>query len=638
MAMNLPHGDSGSIAPYEMLPESSSQPDEAQRSTAGADEGAQRDMRVLLVESDPAEAGMLQSCLAAAPVKCNVMHVKSMSEAVQCLAAERVQVVLLDLALHDSSGLGTYTRLQAHAPHVPVVVLGSPDEEAAAFAAVQQGAQDYLIKGQASSYALGRAISLAVERKRLRDADARQSLDINAERRTLAALIDNVEVSMVVFDAGGHVTLVNDCWIRRNHIPREVALGRRYDEIEDYPVSADVQRRVDEVLATGEPFVFHEWYYKDANHPQGIYVDGSILPVMDAGGRITGATAISIDVTEKVRARQAVEAGKAILETTIETVPVGLAYFDRDMRILNMNSTYAQWGFLDSATAIGKVLYDLREASRSREHIHRRVLAGESVDEKNLEVRPPTQDQVLYYDVYYRPVRAGDAADGEIIGMVSAVVDVTGRMEVERQKNNFLNLASHELRTPITSIKGYTELLLRSTDITASPRYKHFLDVIHQQVNHLMRLVNDLVDVSRIERDALPMHLETFNLSNVAAKVVYNMRLAAPSREIKLDTPARPVLVSADRDQVQGVLENLLENALKYAPEDEPVEVGITSTESEALVAVRDRGVGVPQDQQSKVFERFYRATNAGSRPRNGLGLGLFIARNVWSGTAGASG
>lgn len=629
MVMSSPNGDSRSTAPYELLSKSSAQPADAQRSLEGAGEGAQTATRVLLVESDPTEADMLQSRLAAAPVKCSVLHARGITEAAQCLATERVQVVLLDLALHDSSGLSTFTTLQAHAPETPIVILSSAEEEAVAFAAIEQGAQDYLVKGQTSSYTLGRAINLAIERKRLSDASAKQSQEIDSERRTLAALIDNIEVSMVVFDANGRLTLVNDCWIRRNHIPREAALGRRYDEIEDYPVSADVQRRVDEVLATGEPFVFHEWHYKDANHPHGIYVDGSILPVTDADGNITGATAISIDVTEKVRARQAVEASKAILETTIETVPVGLVHFDRDMRILNMNSTYAQWGFLDSATAIGKVLYDLREASRARQHMHRRVLAGESIDEKNLEVRPPAQDQARYYDVYYRPVRSGNEAEGEIIGIVSAVVDVTGRMEVERQKDNFLNLASHELRTPITSIKGYTELLLRSTDITANPRHKHFLDVIHQQVNHLVRLVNDLVDVSRIERDSLPLHLETFNLNSVASRVAYNMRLVAPMREIKLDTPAQPVLVSADRDQMQGVLENLLENALKYAPEDEPVEVSIKSTESEALVAVRDYGVGVPQDQQSKVFERFYRATNAGSRPRNGLGLGLFIARNV---------
>jgi signal transduction histidine kinase len=148
-------------------------------------------------------------------------------------------------------------------------------------------------------------------------------------------------------------------------------------------------------------------------------------------------------------------------------------------------------------------------------------------------------------------------------------------------------------------------------------------------VNHLVRLVNDLVDVSRIERDMLPMHRETFSLGSLASKVAYNMRLVAPTREIKLHTDDTPLLVNADRDQVQGVLGNLLENALKYSPEDQPVEVSVTQGEGEVVAAVRDYGLGVPQDQQNRVFERFYRATNAGSRPRNGLGLGLFIARSV---------
>jgi PAS domain S-box-containing protein len=628
--MDIAGGNLRPTAPYELLPETPSQHNGTQDGLPGSTGDTHTAaIRVLLVESNPDDATLLRSRLAGAPVPYSAMHAACLADAVRCLASEDVQVVLLDLALSDSSGLATYAALQAQAPHVPIVILSSTDDEALAFAAIQQGARDYLLKDPASSYMLGRAIGLAIEHKRLSDAASKQSQELDAERRTLAALIDNIEVSMIVFDAQGHLTLVNDCWIRRNHIPREAAIGRRYDEIKDYPVAGVVQKRVDQVLATGEPLIFHEWHYKDANHPQGIYVDGSILPISDADGKVIGARAISIDVTEKVRARQAVEAGKAILETIIEATPMGLAYFDCDMRILDMNSTYAQWGYLDRTTSIGRVLYDIRAAAREREEVHRRVLAGESIDEKDLEVGNPAHSQVLYYDVYYRPVRASNDDGAEIIGMVTAVVDVTGRAEVEKQKDNFLNLASHELRTPITSIKGYTELLLRNTDITSNPRHKHFLEVINQQVNHLVRLVNDLIDVSRIERDVLPAHRATFSLSNVASKVAYDMRLVAPTRDITLDTPSHPVLINADRDQVQGVLVNLLENALKYSPEGQPVEISISSSEGEAVAAVRDYGVGVPSDQQAMVFERFYRATNAGSRPRNGLGLGLFIARSV---------
>jgi PAS domain S-box-containing protein len=627
--MEFAKGNPRSSAPYELPAETSQITDYSRHEIISTDQAHAPRIKVLLVESDRGTADLLQSRLTQASEKYQVMHVTTLSEATHCLASEIVHVVLLDLALRDGSGLSAYSLLQAQAPDVPFVVLSGIDEEPQTFATMQQGAQDYVIKEHASSYMLERSIAIAIERKRLSDAGTRQSQVLEAERRALATLIDNIEVSMIVFDAGGHLTLVNDCWTRRNHIPREAALGCRFDELKDYPVSPDVQKNVDHVLATGEPFIFREWYYKDANHPQGIYLDGSILPIASAEGRITGASAISIDVTEKVRARQAVEASNAILEKIIEAIPIGLAYFDRDMRILNMNSTYAQWGYLDGSTAMGKVLYDLRAESRTREHIHRRVLAGESVDEKNLEVIPPAGGQALYYDVFYRPVRGGNGASSEVIGMVTAVIDVTGRLEVERHKDNFLTLASHELRTPITSIKGYTELLLRNSDVTSTPRNKHFLEVIHQQVNHLVRLVNDLVDVSRIERDALPMHRETFNLSSLVAKVAYNMRLVAPSREIKLEVPNTPVLVNGDRDQLQGVLQNLLENALKYAPEDTPVEVIISSDGTEAVAAVRDYGVGVPKDQHTKVFERFYRATNAGSRPRNGLGLGLFIARSI---------
>lgn len=587
-------------------------------------------IHMLIVESNPIDAALLKERLAVAPARqYRTMHVADLAQAKRCVATEQIDVLLLDLSLADSRGLAAYTTLQALAPELPIVILCSPEEEALAFSAIQQGAQDYLIKGQTSSYMLERGISLAIERKRLSISAQQQAHALDTERRALATLIDNIEVSMIVFDAEGHLVLVNDCWVRRNHIPREAVIGKRFDEIAEYPVAAQVQARVDHVLATGEPFVYHEWYYQDSNHPDGIYVDGSILPIIGADGKVTGARGISIDVTEKVRARQAVEGSKALLETIIEATPVGLAYLDRDMRIVDMNSTYAQWGHLDPVTAIGRVLYDVREASRERIDIHRRVLQGESVDETNVAIVSATDGQKHYYDLFFRPVRAGNAAEGEITGMITAVVDVTSRTEVERQKDNFLTLASHELRTPITSIKGYTELLLRSTDLTANARHKHFLDVIHHQVDHLTRLVNDLIDVSRIERDVLPMHLETLSLGSLALKTINNMRLLAPTRTLEIDVPAQPVIVRADRQLMEEVLANLVENALKYSPEDQPVQVSVQHRSGEALMLVRDYGLGIPQDQQTRVFERFYRATNAGTRPRNGLGLGLFITRSI---------
>lgn len=587
-------------------------------------------IRVLLVESDRANLSLLKERLAATPARqYRTLHAAKLARALECLATEAIDAVLLDLNLPDSRGLATYTKLQARAPELPVVVLCDPEEEALAFSAIQQGAQDYLIKGQTSSYMLERAINLAIERKRLTISAQQQAHALETERRTLATLIDNIDVSMIVLDAEGHLVLVNDCWVRRNHIPREAAIGRRFDELVDYPVAAQVQARVDRVLTTGEPFLYHEWYYQDGNHPQGIYVDGSILPIFGPDGKVIGARGISIDVTEKVRARQAVEAGRAVLETIIEATPVGLAYLDRDMRIVDMNSTYARWCYLDPLTAIGKVLYDVREASKERADIHRRVLEGESVDETNLPMTNLGDGQTRFYDLFFRPVRSGNISEGEVIGMIIAVVDVTSRTEVERQKENFLTLASHELRTPITSIKGYTELLLRSTDLTANLRHKHFLDIIYHQVDHIVRLVNDLIDVSRIERDVLPMHLETVSLGTLALKTINNMRLLVPARAIEIDVPERPVRVKADRRLIEEVLINLVENALKFSPDDEPVRVGVQLHEGEALATVQDDGLGIPQDQQAKVFERFYRATNAGSRPRNGLGLGLFITRSI---------
>ena len=588
-------------------------------------------------------------------------------------------------------------------------------------------------------------------RVQLEEQVRRQSEALKAEYERLATVVANADIAFVLLDAEGRVVLVNDFWVRRNNIPREAVLGRRYGDMGDHPVLLSAQEAVDMALSTGDPVVVRELSFYDPALGGLSYTDASLIPLHDTGGEISGAILVTIDVTDKVLARQEVESQRGLLETVLSDAPVGVIVYDRDMHITHMNAEYGRLSHLDPAASVGKLLYDLMPLSPERAAMHQQVLSGENVDEQNLtykhpeDARPrhvdarhrpvrgadgavigmlstfvdvteraanqerieeqksiletilettpigiffadrelrvvnmnscyteiahldrastlgkslydliphardrqPVFDRVLsgesvdlksvsnldrtdkrlhYYDIYYRPVSGGD---GSIVGLIGAVVDVTERLELERQKDEFLSLASHELRTPLTAIRGFAELSLRGARNAGDEKLVRSLNVIKDKSSLLSRIVSDLVDVSRIESDVLPVQKELFDIAELIRYAVQSVELTSPGVTCSLYLPPEPVTVEADRQLIEEVLTNLLENAVKYSPAECRIEIITTAKDGEVITAVRDFGSGVPAEQQGKIFDRFYRATNAGTRPQNGLGLGLFIVKGI---------
>jgi PAS domain S-box-containing protein len=218
---------------------------------------------------------------------------------------------------------------------------------------------------------------------------------------------------------------------------------------------------------------------------------------------------------------------------------------------------------------------------------------------------------------------------GKIIGASAVARDITERYELDRRKNEFLSLASHELRTPVAVIRGFAQLGLKFATESDDKRLIHALQGINDNTTHIMRLVSDLLDVSRIERTSLPIHPEELDLRTLAQKAIEDMRLLTPDFICTLDLPPEPLMVRADSHLIRQVINNLIENAIKYSGNEPKVEVKIVREGEEAITSIRDFGIGIPADEHENIFDRFYRATNVSPRSRNGLGLGLYITRDI---------
>jgi len=209
---------------------------------------------------------------------------------------------------------------------------------------------------------------------------------------------------------------------------------------------------------------------------------------------------------------------------------------------------------------------------------------------------------------------------------------VEARRKVEdlsRLKDEFLSIASHELRTPVTSIKGYTQLaktLIHENDLRTSEEY---LDIALDQIDRMSRLILELLDVSRIETGRLEIRREAIQWSQFVRDVVHRHHTAVSDRRFHLSVPQMSTVVHGDRDRLEQVLGNLLENAVKYSPDGSEIFVSVEDRGDQILTAVCDRGIGIPTDELGQVFERFHRGRQVSSTNYGGLGLGLYITKQI---------
>jgi PAS domain S-box-containing protein len=209
-------------------------------------------------------------------------------------------------------------------------------------------------------------------------------------------------------------------------------------------------------------------------------------------------------------------------------------------------------------------------------------------------------------------------------------VDARRKVEdLSRLKDEFLSIASHELRTPVTSIKGYTQLakmLIKEGDLGTSEEY---LDIALDQIDRMSRLILELLDVSRIETGRLEIRRESIPWPHFVREVVQRHHTAVSDRRFHVSVPQDGKSVSGDRDRLEQVLGNLLENAVKYSPDGSDVTITVEDRGDSFVTAVCDRGIGIPADELGQVFERFHRGRQVSSTNYGGLGLGLYITKQI---------
>ncbi|MFO1326201.1 MAG: PAS domain S-box protein [Rubrivivax sp.] len=352
----------------------------------------------------------------------------------------------------------------------------------------------------------------------------------------------------------------------------------------------------------------------------------AIAPVTAPDGRIQHYVGIVNDVTERERARMAIAERSARLNAVFDLSPDGFVVFDRDGRCAYGNrafETMTGWesGFAQRGMTLAEFDGRMR-AMRDPAHAY-----------PELSSEHPGDDSFECIDLLYlaqprrrvltRLVRHNAGGQGESILYFR---DVTHETEIDRMKSEFLTTAAHELRTPMVSVYGFTELLLHRP--VPEGRRRDVLETIHRQASLLINMVNELLDLARIEaRQGKDMKRSPCRLGDLVDQAVSALMVHGDDRRVAIDCPHADTTLDVDPEKVHRALTNVLSNAYKYSPGGGTIALRTLAGEIDGLpalgVRVTDQGIGMTPEQSRRVFERFFRADPSGNIPGTGLGMSL---------------
>jgi PAS domain S-box-containing protein len=305
----------------------------------------------------------------------------------------------------------------------------------------------------------------------------------------------------------------------------------------------------------------------------------------------------------------------------------GIFVLERDRRIASWNPAMERITGVPAAGAVGRSIEDVFGMRALSEGSIAASLDPDEVPGRSYDALVPCADGSPRW--IRHTGRAIRDARGEFKASVVVARDVTAELEAEQMKKDFVAMVSHELRTPLTPLQGFLKTLLNGGDDTPPEARQEYYRIMLRQADRLEHLIADLLEVSQLEDGQPVVDLQVVELRELVSQQVAEFGEAHLERTLTMLEAEGPTLVRADPFRVQQVLGNLLSNALKYSPSNAPILVSLLETSKEVVVSVRDQGEGIPEADQARVFDRFYRVERGRDQRAGGTGLGLYISRRL---------
>jgi PAS domain S-box-containing protein len=482
----------------------------------------------------------------------------------------------------------------------------------------------------------------ALEAALAREQDA--TLRATESLTLLDVLVGSAPIGIVFFDSRLRFVRLNQALADMDGLPLEAHVGRTVREV--MPELADrVEPALLRVLTTGEPLrdvVVETAPVTQPDAPRAWRT--SCYPVRGASGEIVGVGAIAVDITQQ----QQLEADReyllksereqrARLREILDALPEAVVIAERasgtftlanraSLRVMGVDFT-------------GRIVPGATEHAFNPRHLDgspldsdelplHRALRGEKVSAAQYIYHNDADNRDVPLLINGAPLH--DSA-GNVVGALCVFQDISAMRDLDRQKDEFLGAVSHDLQQPLAIIKGRTQLLLRQLqqESLEHNRLGKSLASIESTVDDMGGLLAELLDATRLQMGRpLELRLETTELVSLLGEIVASWTSVAAAPLITLETELRSMVLTADPVRVRRVISNLLSNAVKYNRDHAPISVRLTRDRGEAVIEVEDHGMGIPERDIPRIFERFFRAQNVG-RTSIGSGIGLAGARQI---------
>ncbi len=387
------------------------------------------------------------------------------------------------------------------------------------------------------------------------------------------------------------------------------------------------------VYKTGKPDYVHEIPVNITRNGKTVlsYFNFGYQAQRDTKGVINGVAILANEVTVQAELNKSIRESETRFHQMTDLTPDKIICADTSGKIYYFNKSWLNFTGLNLKQLIKKGWEHLMHPEEVKYVLNNwnKAMTGDVFE---VELRLRDKNNVYKWHLG-RAVPLKDE-EGNILMWIGAITQIQKLKEEEERKEVFLKMVSHELKTPLTSIKGYTQFLLEmiegsKEDVLQSLPIIPSLERIDSQINRLTRLISEMLDLSRVQESQLILQSENFNLNTMVEQCVEDIRYSYSTANIIVNQQSE-LSVYGDRDRISQVLINLITNAIKYSPIDKNIEIDVFEVrEGMASVSVKDQGIGINQDDQKNIFERFFRVTGKDEQTFAGFGIGLFLAKEI---------
>jgi PAS domain S-box-containing protein len=572
---------------------------------------------VLLVEDDRVDQLAFKRYIDREGLRYNYEIVSSFREAKKLLTSKHFDVVITDYFLGDGTAFDVFK----HVSNSSVIITTGTGDEEIAVKAMKSGAYDYLIKDPDRKYLTMLPITVenALKQKKAVEHQKRLQLLESAVLHAFDAVIicqchsANIEDTKIVF--------TNEAFTKMTGFSEVEVTGNSIDVLFGAKTDSMVINNIESALRKKEQITSEIVYYKKDGSQ--FWAEFSLQPVSNGKNNINHWVYVQRDISERKTAEEEMRQYNERLDIILQSMGDGVLVLDADQKIMMINNK-AKELLCDGTNDVAKMRIKdvINECSKEGENLIQ-SLKKNSFANLEFQVTSPRSRLLLVTGTSFLDV------DGESAGKVLILRDYTKEKEIEQMKNDFVSNVSHELRTPLASILGFSSTILKDNDMPDEVK-SEFNEIIYRESRRLAQLIDDILSISRIESGRQLYYPKKMSLRTIVPEIMDTFKIQAQEKRIEMinniNGKLSPILI--DQKAIRQVLVNLIGNAIKFTERNGTVTIDAQNIKKSVVLEIKDTGIGIPQADISKIFDKFFRVNQIGASIA-GTGLGLSIVREI---------